>query len=60
MDNINAIKEYDAAMQSYYGDTLAAANEEIEKYVSLMGNSANVLEHYKNLMELTGKSTNYK
>jgi hypothetical protein len=60
MDNITALKEYDEVMQSYYGDTLAAANEEIEKYTSLMEHSANILDHYKNLMELTGKGINYK
>jgi hypothetical protein len=60
MDNLTALKDYDEAMQSYYGDTLAAANEEIEKYTSLMEHSANVLDHYKNLMELTGKGTDYK
>lgn len=60
MDNINALKDYDELMQSYYGDTLAAANEEIEKYTSLMEHGAGVLEHYKNLMKLTGKETDYK
>jgi hypothetical protein len=36
----------DRTRQSYYGDTLAAENEEIEKHISLMTNASGVLEHY--------------
>ena len=60
MENIQALQEYEAAMQSYYGDTLAAANEELDKYITQMTNANSVLSHYKNLLELTGKLTDYQ
>ena len=47
-------------MMNYYGDTLAAAGEEIARYTSLMEDWAGVLDHYLSLAELLGKSTDYK
>ena len=60
IENLNSLLELDETMQSYYGDTLAAAQEELSKYTTLMDHHNSVLDHYKNLMELTGKSIDYK
>ena len=60
IENLNNLLSLDETMQSYYGDTLAAAQEELGKYTALMDHHNSVLDHYRNLMELTGKSIDYK
>ena len=60
MENVANIQELDAAMMTYYGDTLVAAGEELARYTDLIDEQNSVLEHYLNLMDLMGKSTNYK
>jgi bacterioferritin (cytochrome b1) len=47
-------------MMSYYGDTLAAVGEEIDKFISRMEHSTEVLDHYQSLIDIMGKSTDYK
>jgi hypothetical protein len=42
-------------MMDYYGETLAAAQEEQTKYTDLMASQAGVLDHYASIMELMGK-----
>jgi hypothetical protein len=59
-ENLGSLEELDKAMKNYYGDTLAAAGEEIGKYTERMEHLTSVLSHYKTILELTGKSTNYK
>ena len=59
-ENLEAINELDKAMMEYYGETLAAARDEIDKYIESMTHQTTVLEHYVSLMGIMGKSTDYK
>jgi hypothetical protein len=47
-------------MLNYYGDTLAAAGEELAKYTDRMEHQSSVLEHYSSIMEIMGKSKDYE
>ena len=47
-------------MIHYYGDVLAAAGEELEKFTSLMDHHIEVLDHYANLLDLLGRSKDFK
>jgi hypothetical protein len=47
-------------MLEYYGNTLTAARKEIDKYTEAMAHQTGVIEHYMSLMDLFGKSTDYK
>lgn len=53
------LKALDDAMMNYYGDTLAAAGEEIAKYTDQMEHQNSVLDHYKNIMDIMGKSNDF-
>jgi hypothetical protein len=57
---LGALEEIDNAMKHYYEDTVAAAGEEIAKYTDRMSRATDVLEHYKSVLTLIGKSTDYK
>jgi hypothetical protein len=46
-------------MKDYYGNTLDMVLEEISKYTNQMDNLTTALEHYKTILELTGKENNY-
>jgi hypothetical protein len=46
-------------MLEYYGNTLAAAGEEIGKYTEEMDNLNGLLDHYSSLLKLIGKEKNY-
>lgn len=59
-ENLEALLELDKSMMEYYGNTLDLAGEEIAKYTDQMEHATSVLEHYANIMETLGKSTNYK
>ena len=52
--------ELDKTMKEYYSNTLDMANEELSKYTEQMEHQTSVLEHYQSLIELMGKSTDYK
>ena len=58
--NLQSIQDLDKAMMNYYGDTLAMVGEEIAKYTDRMAHQTSVLKHYQSIMELMGKSTDYK
>jgi hypothetical protein len=59
-EQIGAILDMDDAMLDYYGDTLAAAGEEIGKYTDKMDHLNTVLDHYTSLVKLMGKEKDYK
>ena len=44
----------------YYGNTLDAAMEELDKYTNHMEHLTGVIDHYMSLMELMGKSEDYE
>jgi hypothetical protein len=47
-------------MMEYYGNTLDMAVEEIAKYTDRMDHQTAVLDHYSSLLEIMGKSNDYK
>jgi hypothetical protein len=59
-DNIEALQDLKVELKDYYSNVLSAAAEEINQYTGLMDNNTAVLEHYVNVMNLVGKSTDYK
>ena len=59
-ENLQNLQDLDDAMMNYYADTLAAAGEEIAKYTDQMEHQSSVLDHYKSIMEIMGKSNDYK
>lgn len=58
--NLNSINELDKTMIGYYGDTLAAAGEELSKFTNLMDHHVAVLDHYSSLLEIMGKSKDWE
>ena len=59
-DNLNNINELDKTMIDYYGETLAAAGEELSKFTDLMDHHVSVLDHYSSLLEIMGKSKDWE
>ena len=60
MNDIGALQELDETMLNYYGETLAAASDELAVYTERMAHHNSVLDHYKNLLSIIGEETNYK
>jgi hypothetical protein len=60
LDTASSMIELDRTMKEYYEETLSAANNEISKYTDTMDHQSSVLEHYVNILELAGKSKDYK
>lgn len=60
MDNLQALQKLDKSMMEYYGNTLDMAAEEIAKYTDRMDHQTAVLDHYSSLLEIMGKSNDYK
>lgn len=58
-EQLEALTGLDKQMLEYYGNTLAAASEEIGKYTEKMDNLNGVLDHYSSLLKLIGKEKNY-
>lgn len=58
--SLQALQDLDKTMMHYYGDTLAAASEELSKYTTLMEHQTSVLDHYKNIMDILGQGKDYK
>ena len=58
--NLEALNELDDAMMNYYGETIAMAQEELDKTTTQLEKQTSVLEHYMTILELMGKSTDYK
>ena len=59
-DNLSSLQELDKSMMEYYGNTLDMAAEEIAKYTDRMDHQTAVLDHYSSLLEIMGKSNDYK
>ena len=59
LSNIEALQDLDKQMVEYYGNTLDLAEEELSKYTDQMEHLTNVLDHYKSIMQLLGKETDY-
>ena len=59
-NTINSLFELDEAAMQYYGDTLKLANEELDKHISKIEKQNKALEHYKNMLGILGKETDYE
>jgi len=55
LEQLSSIQEVDKTMTSYYGDTLAAAVDELTEYTDLMDRGISVLEHYSTMLKLLGQ-----
>ena len=60
LNQLSALNDLDKEMMAYYGETLNAANDEIDKHVSKIEHLNSVLDHYKNILGILGETTNYK
>ena len=60
ISNLSSLNELDKTMMKYYGDTLNMAIDEVAKYTDHMDHLNEVLEHYQSLMDIMGKSADYK
>lgn len=59
IDNLEALLELDKEMMEYYGKTVKAAQEELDKYTNRLEHLTGVLDHYKNLMDILGRNKDY-
>jgi chromosome segregation ATPase len=59
-ENLEALNELDEQMMEYYGETYDLALEKIEKYTSQLEHLNGVLDHYKSIMSLLGKDTDFE
>lgn len=59
IENLEALNEFDNKMKEYYNETLSQAIEEIDKYIDRIEKSTDLLEHYQNLLKLTGHEFDY-
>ena len=59
LENLKNLKELDDTMKEYYANTLSAGAEKIDEFTSQMEHSSAVLEHYNDILELTGTSIDY-
>ena len=59
-ENLTSLRELDKSMMEYYGNTLDMAAEEMAKYTDRMDHQTAVLDHYSSLLEIMGKSNDYK
>lgn len=57
---LESLQSLDKEMQDYYGNTLSAAGEELDKYTERMDHLNSVLDHYQSLLSIIGQETDYK
>lgn len=60
LNQLSTLNDLDKEMMAYYGETLSAANDEIDKHVSKIEHLNSILDHYKNILGILGETTNYK
>ena len=59
LDNLQAVQDLDKEMLEYYGNTLDLAEEELSKYTDQMEHLTSVLDHYRSILSLLGRDTDY-
>lgn len=59
LSQLEALQDLDKQTLEYYGNTLALAQNELDKYTSKMDHLTNILDHYKSILSLLGKETDY-
>lgn len=56
---LEALIDLDKEMMNFYGETLDAADEELESHTSHMEHLTSVFDYYLDLMDILGKSKDY-
>ncbi len=59
IDNLGAVQDLDKQMLEYYGNTLDLAEDELSKYTDQMEHLTSVLDHYRSILSLLGRDTDY-
>lgn len=59
LDNLQAVQDLDKEMLEYYGNTLDLAEDELSKYTDQMEHLTSVLDHYRSILSLLGRDTDY-
>ena len=59
IDNLQSLQESKEAMQDYYGNVLAMAQEELAAFTDQMSQLNSVMDHYTNLLDILGKSKDF-
>lgn len=59
LSNIDAITDLKREIMDYYSNVLDSAISELDKYISRVDHVNSLLSHYQNILELTGRATNY-
>ena len=59
LDNLGALSDLKDNMDDYYNNILSEVQDEIDKYTQSVEYAAQALEHWRNLIELTGDGKEY-
>ncbi len=59
MSNTEALINLKEELTDYYGSVLEKVVSEMDKYISRAEHINSLTDHYKNILELTGKATDY-
>lgn len=59
MSNTEALINLKEELTDYYGSVLEKVMSEMDKYISRAEHINSLTDHYKNILELTGKATDY-
>ena len=59
LEDLETLQQLQEEMEEYYANTLAMASEELDKYTTRLERSTAMLEHYQDLLDLTGQGQNY-
>ena len=59
LDNLSALSDLKDNMDDYYNNILSEVQDEIDKYTQSVEYAAQALEHWRNLIELTGDGKEY-
>lgn len=59
LEQLQATEDLDKQMKEYYGNTLELAQEEISKYTDQMEHLTSVLDHYRSILTMMGRDTDY-
>ena len=59
LSNVDAISNLKEEIIDYYGNVLSSAIAELDKYISRVDHVNSLLNHYQNILSLTGRATNY-
>lgn len=59
LDNLGALSDLKDNMDDYYNNVLSEVQDEIDKYTQSVEYAAQALEHWRNLIELTGDGKEY-